>query len=543
MSKSERPGTRIAVSIGDSATPVADQVRAAVEAGADIVELRVDLMGNADTAERYLRAVSRADSAPPAPLILTVRSAGEGGAWTGDETERAALIERLARHAPAYVDIELAAWERSEALRNRFARARQAGKNAEHAGASAPAARESRLIVSYHNLKMTPENLDEILERLAATSADVIKAVFTARDSTDACRVLAALKARSRDRAIIALAMGEAGLITRVLAGKFGAFLTFAATTPTAATAPGQPTLSELHDLYRWKQVGSATRVFGVVGWPVAHSLGPRIHNAAMGAGAIDGVYLPLPVAPRYADFAAFMDFIAGNAWLDVFGLSVTLPHKQHALRWLDERGDHVSDRARRYGAVNTLTRIADGGWRGDNTDGLGAVRALETIPEFSDGGLSGRSVDVLGAGGAARGVVSALLECGCRVTVYNRSPQRASSLAGELDCAWQPWESRRNCSADILINCTSVGMTPATEASPMADIELSPAAVVMDTIYTPPRTRLLREAAGRGCRVVSGSEMFIGQAGAQYESWHARTAPVSVLRTALASALGRGNV
>ena len=170
MSKSERPGTRIAVSISDTATPVADQVRAAVEAGADIVELRVDLMGSAETAERYLREVSRSDHAPPAPLILTVRSAEEGGGWTGNEAERSALIERLARHAPAYVDTELAAWERSEALRNRFA----------HQG---------RLIVSHHDLKRTPDNLDGILGRLAGTPADVIKAVFTARDATDACHV------------------------------------------------------------------------------------------------------------------------------------------------------------------------------------------------------------------------------------------------------------------------------------------------------------------------------------------------------------------
>ena len=258
--------------------------------------------------------------------------------------------------------------------------------------------------------------------------------------------------------------------------------------------------------------------------------------DVVLSAAEVDGRIIP----PE--DFAAFMDFIAGNDWLDIVGLSVTIPHKQHALRWLDEGGHHVSDRARRCGAVNTLTRAADGGWHGDNSDGLGAVRALETIPEFSDGGLSGRAVDVLGAGGAARGVVSALLECGCRVTLYNRSPQRSRSVAGELHCAWQPWESRQDCTGSILINCTSVGMAPATDASPMADIALSPAAVVMDTIYTPPRTRLLREAAERGCRVVSGAEMFIGQAAVQYESWHGRTAPLDVLRSALTSAPGRGD-
>ncbi|HPM23163.1 MAG TPA: shikimate dehydrogenase [Phycisphaerae bacterium] len=503
--------THIVVPIVSAAVPLADQVRAAQAAGADVVELRVDRIGDVAAVEALL-AQSRS-----VPLIITVRSAAEGGAWTGGEDERIALLERLALHKPDYIDVELAAWQRSAGARDRIAGAQ----------------RGNQLIISHHDLQATPADLATVFDALAATPADVLKAAFTARDATDSVRVLEQLRRRAAGRPLIALAMGAAGLSTRVLARKFGAWGTFSCLSTDEASAPGQPTIAELRGLYRWDTLGPETRVFGVVGWPVAHSQSPAIHNAALAAAGVDGVYLPWPVLPDYGAFAAFMDAVSGAAAAVVMGLSVTLPHKESALRWLDEKGHAVMPRARRCGAVNTLTRGPDGTWEGDNTDGLGARAALDA----ARAGLSrGRAVAVLGAGGVARAVVAELVDAGCAVTLYNRSAERAAHLAHELRCAWQPWDARVRYVGEILINCTSVGLWPATNDTPLPDDCLRAGTLVMDTVYRPAETRLLRVARAHGCQVIDGVEMFIRQAAAQFERWQARPCPLAVLRSALPS-------
>lgn len=494
--------TLLAVSLTRSDPPLPEQVRAAIAGGADIVELRADCIDDADAVEQLLNALREI------PYIVTVRSAAEGGSWKGDEGERLALIERLAALSPDYLDIE---WK--------------SGFN--------PPAGEYKLILSHHDFSGMPNDLDAVFDQMCVLKPDVVKAVFTARDALDSCRVLEQLRRRGRSRPLVALAMGEAGLLTRVLAKKFGAFLTFASPWPGAESAPGQPTIGDLRKVYRWDRIAEQTRVFGVAGWPVSHSLGPRVHNAAMEAEGVDGVYLPLPVEPTYERLAALLDYISDNAWLDFAGLSVTIPHKQNAARWLQGRGKPVSDMARRCGAVNTLVRTSDG-WLGENTDAGGAVDALETAPELANGALDGKTVDILGAGGAARAVAAALLERGCQVTIFNRDRRRAADLASQLGCASAPWDKRAAGSGDVLINCTSVGMTPDVGASPVPESRLAPSTVVFDTIYNPARTKLLASAAARGCTIVSGVEMFVGQAARQFTLWHGRSAPLRVLRRAI---------
>lgn len=529
MSTADR--TRLAVPVVSDDPPVAEQVAAARAAGADVVELRVDCIGDVAAVEALLcgpRAL---------PVIVTVRAREEGGQWTGTEAERLALLARLARLRPDYVDLECAAWERSPE------QARQIVAGGAPVGATA-----CKVIVSHHDLVGTPADLEPILDRLARVPADVYKAIFTARDATDTVRVLAALARRGDRERWVILAMGPAGVATRILARKFGAFLTFASLQAGAESAPGQLTLAELRDRYRWFSIGPRTRVFGVVGWPVAHSLSPLVHNAAMAADGIDGVYVPWPVAPSYEDFAAFMDGL--RAWehgnlgtgappapgppgSHVIGLSVTLPHKEHALRWLVERGQAVTDLARRCGAVNALTGAPDGTWAGDNTDAGGALAAVEALRPITPG----TRVDVLGAGGVARAVVAALIERGCEVTVYNRTPARAERLARDLRCSGRPWAARLAGAGEVIINCTSVGLAPAVDETPLPAEGLRPGTVVMDTVYTPARTRLLSEAAARGCRVVSGIEMFIGQAAAQYARWHGVAPPAEKLGQILRAA------
>ena len=495
--------TLLAVSIVDAEPPLHEQVADALRAGADLIELRVDRIGDVAAVEELLRQPH------DQPFIVTVRCAAEGGAWGGGERERLRVIERLASLAPGYVDVEAAVARR-------------------------PAIGGNRLILSHHDLAATPADPGAVLDRLAGRGADVIKAAFTAADALDALRVLDALRQRAGRCRTIALAMGEAGLVSRVLARKFGAFLTFAAPRPGSASAPGQITVSELRQRYRWNTIGRATRLFGVIGWPVAHSRGPQLHNAALAAADLDGVYLPMPVKPSYADLATFLDYVSAEPWRDLRGLSVTIPHKEHVARWLARRGDTLSPLAARCGAVNTLVRTPGGRWRGANTDALGVVAAIENAAEPAAGELRGVAVDVLGAGGVARAAVAALVDRGCTVTIYNRSPERAARLADELGCRCLPWERRADGAGRVLINCTSVGMTPHTARTPMPRRRLAPPLVVFDTVYTPRQTRLLREAAAAGCTTIDGETLFVAQAAAQFSLWHDRPAPVGAMRAAL---------
>ena len=506
--------TRIAIPIVSPRPPLERQIDAARAAGADMVELRVDLIGDIAAVEDVLRA------AHVLPIILTVRPESQGGHWTANEAERLKLIERLGRLGPEFIDIELAVWKRSAEAR------RMAGELCGESGGS-------RLIVSHHDFETTPDDLGGIFDELAQTPADVIKAVFTARETTDTWRVLEQLRRLARERDVIALAMGEAGIASRVLARKLGGFLTFASLAAGGESAAGQPTIAALRERYGWNTIGRSTRVYGVVGWPVTHSRSPRVHNAAMRAGGVDGVYVPMPVAPDYQAFAAFMDLVARHDWLDVSGLSITLPHKENALRWLRARDGEVDPLAERIGAVNTLTPTGHGRWRGDNTDASGAIAALEA------GGtsLDGRRVAILGAGGVARAVAVALSQRGCDVTIFGRTRARAERLAQELRCGVADWAERGECAADILINCTPVGLWPDIDDSPMPRGVLRPEQVVLDTIYNPAETRLLRDAAARGCRVSLGTEMFVSQAAGQYLIWHCDPPARDVMAEAMSAA------
>lgn len=503
--------TLIAAVLTAADVPLARQVAAARAAGADLVELRVDALGDPAAAAALLAG------ARELPVIVTVRSAAEGGAWRGAERERRAWLARLAALRPEYIDLELTTWRQAPALRRALAAQRGA----------------VRLILSHHDFAGTPADLDAVFDALAATPADVLKGAFLARDAGDACRVLACLKRRAAQRPLIALAMGEAGLATRVLAPKYGARLTYAALRPAEASAPGQPTVAELRGLYRWARLGPHTRVYGVVGWPVAHSHSPAVHNAALAAQAIDAVYLPLPVPPAEEDLARLLDGLRAAPGLDFHGLSVTLPHKQAACDWVARHGGRIGALARRCGAVNTLARAADDTWHGENTDGPGALAALQAaLPPGRS--LRGLRVTVLGAGGVARAVVAVLRERGSHITVYNRTPERAARLADELGCAWRPWSERAAHAGDILVNCTSVGLWPAVDDTPVPDDALRPDLLVFDTVYRPARTRLLRAALARGCRIIDGVELFLRQAAAQHELWHGRPAPLAAMRAAL---------
>ena len=579
--------THLIVPIVSTSPPLAEQVRAAVAAGATLIELRVDVIDDLAAVEALLREPRTI------PIVLTIRSVEEGGLWDGDDAERVALIERLGLLLPGFVDVEFATWQRSANLRQKIGlvcevdwnsadrdaadQSRDPDQSRDRKGAvedpvgskkeelnvadvrqPLPHGRGSdqnsdqnrdrkrtilgepsdvgrvrnQLILSHHNWRETPDDgaLQALFDELGAAPAAVAKAVFTARDATDSLRVLEQLRRRGPTRSLIALAMGEAGIATRVLATKFGAFGTFATLDDSRASAPGQVTIETLRGLYRWDDIGPATKVYGVVGWPVSHSKSPLIHNAAMKADNIDGVYLPFPVGPTYEDFAAFMDYVAGHPELDIHGLSVTIPHKEHALRWLEERGVWP-DATNAAGMVNTLS-LGEGQWRGSNTDGDGFLKALLDEARIGFDDLMSRRISVIGAGGVARAVVFALRKA--RLTVFNRTEDRAFRLMLDLGVPCGSWKDRVETPADVIVNCTSIGMAPNVDELPVSVEALQAGQIVFDTVYTPRETRFLREAKARGCIAISGVEMFLNQAEMQYQIFHSRGPRMNLMRGAL---------
>ncbi len=521
----------------ESVPAALDQAELARASGARLVEYRVDPLY--DGTEASAAQVVRLAADSPLPCIVTCRSAYEGGRFEGHDDARAALIEALcgAETPPKYVDFEYLPYSRSPEIRRRI----------DDALTGNP---EVGLILSAHDFEGRPQALHNLVAAMRATEARVLKIAFRARSLRDNIEVFELL--REKDRPTIALGMGEPGLMSRVLAPKFGGFVTFASLRDSSGTAPGQPTLAELTGLYRFGEVGPRTRVYGVVGDPVGHSIGPQVHNAGFEAVGHDGVYLPLPVPGEWEHFKATMLSLMDATGLDFSGASVTIPHKAHLLRLAREDASRrwvVDDLAARVGAANTLWADRDGVWHVTNTDVEGIVSPLREAM----GGLEGRRIAVLGAGGVARAAAAGLSGEGATVVVYARDPARAKELvsvmrAGPGKVVAGPWEKLSGCCCEAYVNCTPVGMAGGDDPSgcPLPDETFDaagPGAVYLDTVYAPAETELIRRARACGGRVVTGVEMFVVQAAGQFRRWTGESAPMElfarVSREALASAGG----
>ena len=517
------PATRLVcpVTVRNTDHAHAAAVRAA-ELGADAVEFRIDGFDGNDTDLLPLILHS------PVPCIVTLRSGAEGGEDHTDQGTRRERLLTLAREAkPAWIDVEL----------------RDLDAGADAAAWLTGLAAHSRVILSSHDFDSRPADLERRVGRMVnADGASVLKVAWRARSIRDNLEAFELIDRRVMPT--VALCMGESGVPSRVLARKFNAAMTFAALDDASRSAPGQPTLHDMHALYRWRGLGRDTRVFGVIGSPIAHSRSPHIHNAGFQAVGFDGVYLHLPIPPEYEHFKASV-----LTWLDMPGLhfrgaSVTLPHKANLLRFVEERGGTIDPVAARIGAANTLTVSNDGHLRADNSDMAAiltvAAAAMLQQPvldvDTARAALRGVDVAVLGAGGAARAAVAGLTDAGAQVTIFNRSEQRRTDLANEFGARHAPLASAPEAEAALWINTTSVGMSPEIESTPLPQVPRSWDAdtVVFDTVYTPPHTRLLRDAETAGCRTAAGTDMFIHQAAAQFTRWTGRPAPVDVMRGAL---------
>ena len=351
--------------------------------------------------------------------------------------------------------------------------------------------------------------------------AHAYKLVTTAKKPNDSHKLLALAKAFPQEKLIL-LAMGEAGFPTRVLSPAWGGLYTYAAPTSAEGTASGQVSARLLRNLYRIEKFSKNAKIFGVVADPVRHSISPQVHNRAFQSKRIDAVYLPLFVQPTHMkDFFAF----ANN--LPLTGCSITIPHKQKVIRYLDV----VEPLARRIGAVNTIWKKA-GKWRGTNTDAAGV-----TVPLSKRVKLNKASVLIVGNGGAARGAAFALADAGAKISLVGRNVDRVRALA--RICGGEPLSRDQAVQKhfDVVVHATPIGMWPNVKECFFDDH--IPGDIVFDMVYNPMETLLLAKAKSQGREVINGLQMFLEQAAQQFELFTGETAPRAVMEKAALEALG----
>jgi 3-dehydroquinate dehydratase/shikimate dehydrogenase len=501
--------------LADTAPELICAAQAAWAGGAGAVELRIDaLQGDFSLVAQFIR------EHPGRHWIVTCRTTAEGGRFAGPDE---AMFTRLAACAGPNVsiDVEHAVWERS-------GRSSAQLKNAIAASAG--------LILSAHLLQRVDPGFDELCVHHLAVERAVSKVAYAGHDAADG--FAAADMMHRHRRRVIAICMGEEGAWTRVLAKKLGAFGTFCTLSDTAGTALGQLTLSEMFDRFRWPAINERTKVYGVIGDPVAHSAGPLLFNRWFAQHGINAVYLPFHVRAGENALRRFLDGCLARPWLDCGGFSVTIPHKEAALTWLGRGANSMS---RTIGAANTISFQADRP-AGYNTDCYAAVDSLAAALGCGRVDLAGLTVDVLGAGGAARAVVGGLVEMGSLVTVYARNREAASGLAAQFQCTHRSWEARTARTGEVLINTTPLGMWTqdgAGEApSPMPADALRGCRMVFDLVYRPMQTQLLKDATAAGCQALNGLDMFIRQAAMQFELWTGQSPDRELARRRLVAAL-----
>lgn len=455
---------------------------------ADMFEIRGDLVTDLDLLT-ILRARTK-------PLIFTARSASEGGRMKDDDPKRHLLLLEAVRRGYDYVDVE---------YRSGFfdIMAEKAGKG---------------LIVSFHDMNGVPQDLETLHDGMCKTGADVVKIAVSPRSMTDVGRLMELVRRHEGSKTpLIAIALGPLGAITRIVGPKYGAPFVYASTGKGHEAAAGQIPAEEMDTVYGVKAIGPHTKVYGLVGGDVAWSLSPAMHNRAFSEAGLDAVFVPLQADSLPAFFQAFPH-------LGLSGFSITRPYKVEMLG----RMQAVDATVAQCGSVNTVTVHESGQLHGTSTDGLGTVTPLR-----KRGDIQGKSVIILGAGGAARAAAVALEERGARVRILARNREKAVKVGAEVGCAAGDLNVLLNTEWDILINATPVGGTSLAEQSLVPKALLKKGATVLDMIYEPLETKLLREAAEAGCTVIGGFEMLLAQAAAQFEVWTGSEAPLDAMRSA----------
>jgi 3-dehydroquinate dehydratase / shikimate dehydrogenase len=469
---------RICATVTGASAEALRAARAAAEPEADLVELRLDTMERPDP-EAALNGRHR-------PAIVTCRPVREGGQFKGSEDDRRMLLERASALGAEFIDLE---WDAGfdRLISDRDGRG---------------------VVVSRHDFERTPPDLPALLAAMRTTGAEIVKLAVTTRTLSD---LVPLLETRHADTLLIG--MGASGVVSRILAGRFGSPWTYAG----PGVAPGQLSASRLLQEFRFRRIRSDAAVYGLVGRPIGHSLSAAMHNAGFEASGINAAYVPFE-ASDIADFRRCADA------LDVRGASITTPFKLDVLSILDE----VSPLATAVGAVNTIVR-RDGRWIGTNTDVEGFLEPLKRRMDLRDARAT-----ILGAGGAARAVAFALQQEGAQVAISARRPEAAVAAANAVGVRAEPLPPRA-ASWDLLVNATPVG-GPGAAGVPVDEFPAS--GLVYDLIYDPDPTELMKDAARAGCRVIGGIEMLVAQAERQFELWTGARPPEGLFASAAADAI-----
>lgn len=391
----------------------------------------------------------------------------------------------------------------------------------------------SRVICSYHDFVGMPDDLDELYNGMAKTPARILKIAVQADDAIDCLPVFHLLeRAREEGREMIAIAMGPAGIATRILGPSRGGFLTYAASDKESATAPGQISARDLREIYRLDTINQQTEIFGLIGLPVSHSVSPQLHNAAFAAAGMNAVYIPFETHDVSAFVTRMIHPRTRELDWNVRGLSITAPHKSTVMVHLD----WIEPAAREIGAVNTV--VVDGeDLRGYNTDASGFIKPL--AQEFGD--LRDARCAVIGAGGAASAALWGLRQAGARATLFARNETRASALAKRFGASWMKLASASFAGFDVVINATPLGTAGQFEnETPATAQQLRGARLAYDLVYNPIETGFLREAREAGCETLGGLAMLVAQAAEQFRLWTGAAAPEEVLYEAAEQALKR---
>jgi 3-dehydroquinate dehydratase/shikimate dehydrogenase len=433
--------------------------------------------------------------------IATCRRVDNGGKFKGSLASELEVLNKAHAAGCQIVDLEL-----ESALKTKpevLARLRKS----------------AGVIVSFHDFRAT-RNLESTLEKMLRIPADFYKIVTTATSLSDNVTMMKFLQTQSDKQSLVGLCMGEQGIISRVLSVRAGSVFTFGAVSAEVKTAPGQISASDLRSIYRLEQVDAATRVYGVAGDPIEHSLSPVIMNTALRRENVNGVYVPLHAK-------TLKDLIHCVREIPIHGLSVTMPYKQAIIEYLDNSDAHTA----KIGACNTVVRGQEGKLFGFNTDIAGVLRPLEQRVA-----IDGTKVLVLGAGGAARAAVFGLKERGAEVWILNRTAAKAQKLARQAKARTIKRADLRKTVFDVIINATPVGIG-STRDCPLKEDEVQ-AKVVFDMVYDPVETRLLQVARAKGIVVIPGVEMFVHQAARQFEIWTGKPAPAGDMLRAVTMTL-----
>jgi 3-dehydroquinate dehydratase/shikimate dehydrogenase len=559
--------THLAVPISvESVEAAGRQIEAALSAGAETLELRTDylLQLSGESVKRLISQV-RESGRTRVPVIVTCRDPKEGGAGQYPEETRLEVLLAALEAGAEFIDFEYASFTRKD--------------NAEKLRAALSAHPKSRLILSAHDFKGPFGDVRRLYRDIQKACPEAIpKLVYTANHVNDCFGAFdllheahvapppSGVKDPSRGRLgymgapdRIVLCMGEPGLISRIVAKKLGSLVTFASLDEQAATAPGQLTIATLKGLYRYDTIDADTELFGVIGDPVGHSLSPAIHNACFADLNMNKLYLPLHVQGGREQVDQFLDNVLARSWLGFRGFSVTIPHKHSVLEYVREKGGYIEPLADKIGAANTLVCVAPppsgviripqpraaGPHRlaAYNTDYAGALDAITAGMGVERKDLRDVPVAVVGAGGVSRAIVAGLSDAGARITIYNRTVERAKELAADFGCeaagldALAHGVETQNV-ASLLVNCTSVGMYPNVDATPVPAEYIKPDMTVFDTVYNPAETLLLKQAKAKGAKTIDGITMFVNQAAAQFKLFTGQPANTDLMRRVVVDSL-----